>query len=159
GQASKNFIDPRSRYIGRNIALRVLELFIFSDLNVSDDVWPDYIISMNKEALSKDLKNYHIKIPEKHFYQYEDIVRFVVTYNFKSPSNQLVFEDWLISGIIIPINNFIIKISSLIKESGNNSEVYEIIRDYFIANAKEIENIQDLEFVCQQISVFWENSN
>ncbi|MFX0020505.1 MAG: hypothetical protein ACFFAF_17410, partial [Candidatus Hermodarchaeota archaeon] len=28
-QASKNFIDPRSRYIGKNIALRVLELFIF----------------------------------------------------------------------------------------------------------------------------------
>jgi len=159
GQASKNFIDPRSRYIGRNIALRVLELFIFSDLNVSDDVWPDYIISMNKETLSKDLENYHIKIPEDRFYQYEDIVRFVVTYNFISSSDQLVFEDWLISGIIIPINNFIIKISSLIKESGNNSEVYEIIRDYFIANTKEIENIQDLEFACQQISVFWENSN
>ncbi len=159
GQASKNFIDPRSRYIGRNIALRVLELFIFSDLNVSDDVWPDYIISMNKETLSKDLENYHIKIPENSFYQYEDIVRFVVTYNFISSSDQLVFEDWLISGIIIPIKNFIIKISSLIKESGNNSEVYEIIRDYFIANTKEIENIQDLEFACQQISVFWENSN
>ncbi|MHA1509638.1 MAG: hypothetical protein ACTSO6_13150, partial [Promethearchaeota archaeon] len=56
-QASKNFIDPRSRYVGKNIALRVLELFIFSDLNVSDDVWPDYIISMNKDALLKDLEN------------------------------------------------------------------------------------------------------
>ncbi|MCK4384035.1 MAG: hypothetical protein KAW66_12120, partial [Candidatus Lokiarchaeota archaeon] len=159
GQASKNFIDPRSRYIGRNIALRVLELFIFSDLNVSDDVWPDYIISMNKDALSKDLENYHIKIPDNHFYQYEDIVRFVVTFNFKSSTDQLGFEDWLISGIIIPINNFILKINSLIKESDNNSEVYEIIRDYLIANTKEIENIQELDFVCQQISDFWGKSN
>lgn len=158
GQASKNFIDPRSRYIGRNIALRVLELFIFSDLNVSDDVWPDYIISMNKDALLKDLENYHIKIPDNRFYQYEDIVRFVVTFNFKSSTDQLGFEDWLISGIIIPINNFILKINSLIKESDNSSEVYEIIRDYLIANTRKIENIQELEFICKEISVFWENS-
>jgi len=159
GQASKNFIDPRSRYVGRNIALRVLELFIFSDLNVSDDVWPDYIISMNKDALSKDLENYHIKIPENRFYKYEDIVRFVVTFNFKSSKDQIFFEDWLISGIIIPINNFIIKIDGLIEEKGNKSEVYEILRDLFIENAKEFEEIQELEFICQQISDFWKRPN
>jgi len=158
GQASKNFIDPRSRYIGRNIALRVLELFIFSDLNVSDDVWPDYLISMNKDALSKDLENYHIKIPEDNFYQYEDIVRFVVTFNFISSSDQLIFEDWLISGIIIPINNFILKIRSLIEENGKASEAYEVLRGYFIENNKEIENLQDLEFICRQISDIWEDS-
>jgi hypothetical protein len=157
GQASKNFIDPRSRYVGKNIALRVLELFIFSDLNVSDDVWPDYIISMNKDALSKDLEKYKIKIPESNFYQYEDIVRFVVTFNFLSSSNQLMFEEWLISGIIIPINNFIIKIRKLIKESSKKTKVHEVLRDYFIENEKEIENLQDLEFICRQISVIWEN--
>jgi hypothetical protein len=158
GQASKNFIDPRSRYIGRNIALRVLELFIFSDLNVSDDVWPDYIISMNKGVLLKDLENYHIKIPEKHFYQYEDIARFVVTFNFLSSTNQLMFEEWLINGIIIPINNFMLKIRSLIEESSKKSEFHEILRDYFIENEKEIENLEDLEFICRQLSIFWENS-
>ena len=157
-QASKNFIDPRSRYIGKNIALRVLELFIFSDLNVSDDVWPDYIISMNKDSLLKDLENYHIKVPENRFYQYEDIVRFVVTYNFLSSSNQPIFEEWLISGIIIPINNFINKIRSLIKENGKKSQVYEVLRNFFIENVKELENLQELEFICRQISAIWENS-
>ena len=156
GQASKNFIDPRSRYIGRNIALRVLELFIFSDLNVSDDVWPDYIISMNKDALSEDLEKYNVKIPENLFYKYEDIARFVVTFNFLS-SNQLVFEEWLFDGIIIPINNFILKIRSLIEGSGKKFEVYEVLREYFIGNVKDIENVQDLEFICQQISAIWEN--
>ncbi|MBY8989105.1 MAG: hypothetical protein KGD61_11675 [Candidatus Lokiarchaeota archaeon] len=158
GQASKNFIDPRSRYVGRNIALRVLELFIFSDLNVSDDVWPDYIISMNKDTLLKDLENYQIQIPEENFYQYEDIVRFVVTFNFLSSSDRIVFEEWLISGLIIPINNFILKIRSLIEEKGKNSQVYEVLRDFFIKNTKEIENLQDLEFTCKQISATFENS-
>jgi len=157
GQASKNFIDPRSRYIGRNIALRVLELFIFSDLNVSDDVWPDVIISLNKDALLKDLENYQIQIPEKHFYQHEDFDRFLITFNFLSSKN-FVFEEWLISGLIIPLNKFISKIRSLIEESGKNSEAYEVLRDYLIENIKEIETVQDLEFACQQISVIWENS-
>jgi uncharacterized protein YfkK (UPF0435 family) len=156
GQASKNFIDPRSRYVGRNIALRVLELFIFSDLNVSDDVWPDYIISMNKDALSRDLEKYHVKIPENLFYKYEDIARFVVTFNFLS-SKQLVFEEWLIDGLIIPINNFILKIRSLIEGKDKNTEVYEVIREYLIGNVKEIEDLQELEFICRQISNIWEN--
>ncbi|NVM46146.1 MAG: hypothetical protein HWN79_14615 [Candidatus Lokiarchaeota archaeon] len=156
GQASKNFIDPRSRYVGRNIALRVLELFMFSDFNVSDDVWPDVIISLNKDTLLKDLKNYQIEIPEKHFYQYEDFDRFLITFNFLSSKN-LVFEEWLISGIIIPINNFILKIRNLIEESGKKSEAHEVLRQYFINKTKEIEDIQDLEFICRQISVIWED--
>ena len=155
GQASKNFIDPRSRYVGRNIALRVLELFIFSDFNVSDDVWPDVIISLNKDALLKDLENYEIQIPEKHFYKYEDFDRFLITFNFLSSKN-LVFEEWLISGLIIPINDFILKIRSLIEESGKKFEAHEVLKEYFINNSKGIENLQDLEFICRQISVTWE---
>lgn len=154
GQASKNFIDPRSRYVGRNIALRVLELFIFSDFNVSDDVWPDVIISLNKETLLKDLENYQIQIPEKNFYKNEDFDRFLITFNFLSSKN-LIFEEWVIGGIIIPINNFIFKIRKLIEERGKNSEVFEVLRDYFIENTKEIENIQELEFICRQISNIW----
>jgi hypothetical protein len=156
GQASKNFIDPRSRYVGRNIALRVLELFIFSDLNVSDDVWPDVIISMNKDALLKDLENYQIQIPEKHFYQNEDFDRFLITFNFLSSKN-LLFEEWLISGIIIPLNKFISKVRSLIKKAGKNFEPYEVLRDYLGENTKEIENLKDLEFVCRQISAMLED--
>lgn len=154
-QASKNFIDPRSRYVGRNIALRVLELFIFSDLNVSDDVWPDYIISMNKEALLKDLEDHNVVIPEKFFYQYEDIVRFVITYNFQSSKNQLIFEEWLITEIIIPLNNFILNISKEIKDLTNKTEIYEKIKEFFV---KDDEIIQDIEFVCQQLAIFWEKS-
>jgi hypothetical protein len=158
-QASKNFIDPRSRYIGKNIALRVLELFIFSDLNVSDDVWPDYIISMNKDALLKDLGNYKIEIPEKYFYRYEDIARFVITFNFQSSSSQIIFEEWLIKGLITPIINFISKIRDLIKNDENKTEIYKILRNYFVKDAKHQENLQDIDFVCQQLAVFWDDAD
>ena len=158
-QASKNFIDPRSRYIGKNIAMRVLELFIFSDLNVSDDVWPDYIISMNKDALQKDLDNYQINIPEKHFYRYEDIARFIITFNFQSSSEKMIFEEWLITGLITPIINFISKIRNLIKSDENKTEIYLILRNYFIGNEKHQEDLQDIDFICQQLASFWEDDN
>jgi hypothetical protein len=158
-QASKNFIDPRSRYVGKNIALRVLELFIFSDLNVSDDVWPDYIISMNQDALQKDLENYKIEIPEKYFYRYEDIARFVITFNFQSSKGRVLFEEWLINGLIVPISKFISKIRVLIKNDENNTETYEIIRTYFIDDIKQHENLEDIDFVCQQLAFFWENAD
>jgi len=158
-QASKNFIDPRSRYIGKNIAMRVLELFIFSDLNVSDDVWPDYIISMNKDALQKDLDNYQIEIPEKHFYRYEDIARFIITFNFQSSSEKMLFEEWLITGLITPITNFIAKIRDLIKNDENKTEIYLILRKFFIGNEKHQENLEDIDFVCQQLAIFWEDDD
>ena len=157
-QASKNFIDPRSRYVGRNIALRVLELFIFSDLNVSDDVWPDYIISMNKDALLKDLEDSDVVIPEKFFYRYKDIVRFVVTYNFQSSKNQLILEEWLITEIIISLNNFILNISKSIKDLTNKTEIYEKLKEFFVKGKKDDEIIQDIEFVCQQLAMFWEKT-
>jgi len=158
-QASKNFIDPRSRYVGKNIALRVLELFIFSDLNVSDDVWPDYIISMNKDALLKDLENFKVKIPQKYFYRYEDIARFVITFNFQSPKGQILFEEWLITGLITPIISFISKIRDLIKNDENKTEIYKILKNYFIDDAPHIENLQDIDYVCQQLADFWENAD
>jgi len=158
-QASKNFIDPRSRYVGKNIALRVLELFIFSDLNVSDDVWPDYIISMNKDALLKDLENFEVEIPEKHFYRYEDIARFVVTFNFQSSKEQILFEEWLITGLITPIINFISKIRDLIKNDENKTEISKILRNYFVGDTKHQENLEDIDYVCQQLADFWEDAD
>jgi len=158
-QASKNFIDPRSRYVGKNIALRVLELFIFSDLNVSDDVWPDYIISMNKDALLKDLENYKVKIPQKYFYRYEDIARFVITFNFQSPKGQILFEEWLITGLITPIINFISEIRDLIKSDENKTGIYKILRNYFIDGAEDIENLQDIDYACKQLANFWETAD
>ncbi|MHA1234603.1 MAG: hypothetical protein ACTSQL_05905 [Promethearchaeota archaeon] len=158
-QASKNFIDPRSRYVGKNIALRVLELFIFSDLNVSDDVWPDYIISMNKDALLKDLENFKIEIPEKHFYRYEDIARFVITFNFESSKEKILFEEWLITGLITPITNFISEIRDLIKNDKNKTEISKILRNYFIDDPKRTEDLQDIDYVCQQLADFWEKAD
>lgn len=139
-QASSNFIDPRSRYIGKNIALRVLELFIFQDLNVSDDVWPDYLISLNKDSLRNDLEPYNITIPEKFFYSFHDIVRFVITYNFKSYSDQQFFEEWLINEIIIPLTDFIQNIRNSIKKGADKEEILRVLKDYFLSTNSKREN-------------------
>ena len=158
-QASKNFIDPRSRYIGKNIALRVLELFIFQDLNVSDDVWPDYVISMKKEELLKDLEPYKVNIPEKYFYNVEDIIRFVITYNFQTYSDKMLLEEWLITQIILPLNDFYVKIQEEIKDSTNKAEITQILENYFIKGVKfdDAETKEELEFACSQLVPLWHN--
>ena len=156
-QASKNFIDPRSRYIGKNIALRVLELFIFQDLNVSDDVWPDYVISMKKDELLKDLEPYKVNIPEKYFYNVEDIIRFVITYNFQSYSDKILLEEWLIKQIVLPLNDFYNKIREKIKDPTDKAEINRVLENYFMKSVKfdDPEMKEELEFACSQLVPIW----
>ena len=152
--ASPNFIDPRSRYIGKNIALRVLELFVFQDINYSDDVWPDYIISLNKEYLKEEMEKYNIMISDEHFYSDEELIQIMITYNIQSFSDQPFFEEWLISEIIIPLNNFILDIKNTVR-SLNEIEVYEKLSEFFISDIEDEQTIKDFKFVCQQIAPFW----
>ena len=156
-QASKNFIDPRSRYIGRNIALRVLELFIFQDFNVSDDVWPDFIISINKDSLLRDLKKFKIDISENDFYNSEDIVRFVNTYNFHVINEQMLLEEWLIKSLLVPFNDFYYKIKNSLKKKDDKDEIRSILMKFFVSDddAKEMKEMQDLDFKISQLSELW----
>lgn len=157
-QASSNFIDPRSRYVGKNIALRVLELFIFQDLNVSDDVWPDYLISLNKKSLKKELSPYNITIPNKYFYSLQDIFRFVITYNFQSYSDQQLFEEWLINEIIIPLIKFIQKIRRSINQEATKEDVVRVLNDYFISESGELELNESLKYALNQLAPFFLNN-
>ncbi|MFX0027742.1 MAG: hypothetical protein ACFE8B_00910 [Candidatus Hermodarchaeota archaeon] len=153
-EASPNFIDPRSRYIGKNIALRVLELFFFQDLNYSDDVWPDYTISLNKDKLKKEMEKYDVIISDENFYSDEELIQIMITYNIQSFSDQPFFEEWLVNEIIIPLNKFFSYIMSDVS-SFNEIEVYEKLRDYFISGHKDEKIIKDFKFVCQKIAPFW----
>lgn len=155
--ASKNFIDPRSRYIGKNIALRVLELFVFQDINYSDDVWPDYIISLNKEQLKDQLEQFNVTIPEKKFYTVEELIQIMITYNIHSFSDQPFFEEWLINEIIIPLNNLIQDIRNAVKDPTNEIEVYEKLSEFFLLNVKDQQIIKEFKFLCQQFAPFWKN--
>lgn len=159
-QASSNFIDPRSRYIGKNIALRVLELFIFQDLNVSDDVWPDYLISLQKDALRKELEPYNVNIPDKYFYDFHDIVRFVVTYNFKSSSDQKLFEEWLITEIIVPLTKFLNSIRKSVDKEASLDDILKVLSQYFLSTNIKKELNEKLELTLRQLALFFmKNSN
>jgi len=155
--ASNNFIDPRSRYIGKNIALRVLELFVFQDINYSDDVWPDYIISLNRELIKNELIKFNIEIPDKYFYSVEELIQIMITYNIQSFSDQPYFEEWLIHEIIIPLNDLIQNIRNTVEYPAKEIEVYEKLSEYFLLNIKDEQIIKDFKFLCQQFAPFWKN--
>ncbi|MFW9902288.1 MAG: hypothetical protein ACFFDY_13560 [Candidatus Thorarchaeota archaeon] len=155
--ASQNFIDPRSRYIGKNIALRVLELFVFQDINYSDDVWPDYIISLNKDNIKNEIKKYNIEIPDKYFYSVEELIQIMITYNIQSFADQPYFEEWLIYEIIIPFNDLIQNIRNSVKDPSNKIEVYEKLSEYFLLDIEDEQIIKDFKFLCQQFAPFWNN--
>ncbi|MHA1985930.1 MAG: hypothetical protein ACW98D_04750 [Promethearchaeota archaeon] len=154
--ASSNFIDPRSRYIGKNIALRVLELFVFQDINYSDDIWPDFVISLNKEQIREEIKDkFNTTIPETKFYTDEELTQIMLTYNIQSFSDQPYFEEWLIHEIIIPLNNFILKIRNSVKDLSNEIEVYEQLSEFFLSGIENKDILKDLKFVCQELAPFW----
>ncbi|MCK4370496.1 MAG: hypothetical protein KAW03_05475, partial [Candidatus Lokiarchaeota archaeon] len=155
--ASKNFIDPRSRYIGKNIALRVLELFVFQDINYSDDVWPDYIISLNREQLKGEMEKFNITIPEKKFYSVEELIQIMITYNIHSFSDQPFFEEWLIYEIIIPLNNLIQDVRNSVKDLENEIEVYEKLSEILLLDIEDEKIIKDFKFLCQNFAPFWKN--
>jgi hypothetical protein len=154
-QASSNFIDPRSRYVGKNIALRVLELFIFQDLNVSDDVWPDYLISLKKDALRKELEPYNVSIPNKYFYDFHDILRFVITYNFKSSSDQQLFEEWLINEIIVPIIKFINSIRKSVDKEASLEDILKVLNQYFLGTYGKKKPNKNMKFALTQLAQFF----
>ncbi|MFW5895461.1 MAG: hypothetical protein ACOCT9_01825 [archaeon] len=157
-EASENFHDPLGRYIGKNIALRVLELQMFQDINFSDDIWPEYLITLHKDEIHEELREFEdIKIPEKYFYSTQDLIRFLITYNFKSSSIESYFEEWLIKSIINPLNEFILLIKNKVDDPGNKIEVYESLVKYFLKDT-DINNekkIEDIKIVCQKLAPFW----
>ena len=155
--ASKNFIDPRSRYIGKNIALRVLELFVFQDINYSDDVWPDYIISLNREQLKNELNKFNLTISKEQFYSVEELIQIMITYNIQSFSDQPYHEEWLINEIIIPLNNLIQDIRNSVRDPANEIEVYEKLSEYLLSGIKDEQNVKEFKFICQQFAPFWKN--
>jgi hypothetical protein len=154
-KASYNFIDPRSRYVGKNIALRVLELFVFQDINYSDDVWPDYIISLNRDQLKNEMKHFDITIPKKYFYSLEELIQIMITYNIQSFSNQSYQEEWLINDIIIPLNDLILNISNSLEDPSNQVEISEKLSEFFLSDVKDKEKVKDFKFLCQQLAPFW----
>ncbi|MHA2006894.1 MAG: hypothetical protein ACXABO_02755 [Promethearchaeota archaeon] len=156
--ASKNFIDPRSRYIGKNIALRVLELFVFQDINYSDDIWPDFVISLNRENIRKLVKEkFKIVLPDTKFYADEELTQIMLTYNIQSFTDQPFFEEWLIHEITIPLHNLILDIRKGVKDPSNKIEVYEKLSEFFLSDIKNKEIVKDFKNICQELAPFWKN--
>lgn len=153
-KASENFIDPRSRYVGKNIALRVSELFLFQEINFSDDIWPEFLISLHKGWVKKALDP-HFTIPEKHFYSDYDLTRFLTIYNLQPFDQEQFLEEWMLNSIIIPINDFILKIKNAVKDPSNNLEVYEELRNVLLEDLENGDQIDSIKKSAQKLAPFW----
>ena len=154
-KASTHFIDTRGRYIPKNISLRIYELLMFQDMNFSDDLWPDFLLSMNKESVLKIIKEHNIKIQGKHFYDDDDLTRLLITYNFQSSSQGKFLEEWLLKILIIPCNKFIINIRSSVSDISNKNKIFEKLSQYFSRGIKDKMVIKEINKICQELSTFW----
>ncbi len=158
-EASKNFIDPYGRYVGKNIALRVLELELFQDMNFSDDLWPDFLISWNNDKVKKKLRAFNIKASEEYFYSRDQLNRFFITYNFQLSPTKIYLEEWRIDELIEPMNNFIAKINSSLDTSDNQIEIYEKLCDFFTEGVRDEEKINEIKRICQTFASLWDIVN
>jgi hypothetical protein len=154
--SSANFIDPRGRYIGKNIALRVLELFIFQEFNFSDDIWPEILLSLYSDKFKKDLKKY-VEISDKYFYTDKDLTRFLTLYNLQSLDSTFYCEQWLINEIIIPLNNFIRNIRESIDNLSDKRLIKKKLKAYLLKDVKikDKKYLHNIEFICDRLSEFW----
>ena len=154
--ASKNFIDPKGRYLGKNIALRILELFMFQEINYSDDIWPEYLVSLNKEKVQKLV---NIEIPETFFYSDKDLTKILTIYNFQSFSNAQYLEEWLVNEILVPLNEFMLKITENIKNISDKTEIYNVLYDFILKDVvvENDDKLENLKYICQQLAQFWDN--
>jgi hypothetical protein len=155
---SKNFIDPKGRYLGKNIAFKVLELFIFQDMNFSDDIWPEYLISLNSEKIKKEMIKY-TTISDKHFFSNEDLMKFSTIYNLQSFNSDLVFEEWIINALIIPLNEFILKINKSIENISDKNEINQKLYNLMSRNIKtdNLKTMNEIKQICDRLSLFWVN--
>jgi len=155
--ASKNFIDPRGRYISKNIALRVLEILMFLEFNFSDDIWPEFLISLNKNKIIEDLSEYNIKIPEKYFYTDNQIIDLLSLFNYQPFNHEITLEEWLLKEIFKPLNDFIVNIRKKIRDPKNTIEIYEILSQELLEGEDDKDIIRELKYICQQFAPFWQS--
>jgi len=112
----------------------------------------------------EDLKSYKVEVHsskfDEKFYNFTDIARFVITYNFISCKDQITFEEWLINELISPLNDFLSEISLLIKNPKDKNEIYTKLHKYFLNQiANESEDVKEnFKLMCQQLTPYWHKS-
>lgn len=153
-EASKNFVDPRSRYIPENVATRVLELSIFKDLNLSDDIWPDYFLSVNKDEIKHLFKEY-FEIPEDVFYSDWSLSMIDMIYNQELFYMEKYLEEFLIQDVVIPLNKFFLQFEKK-KESIKNKD--DLLNDLTKIITKEKRKEENIKKIFSNIIELWDLS-
>jgi len=99
-------------------------------------------------------KKFGVDIPEDYFYNERELTNFLITYNLQSFSEELFLEEWLLEEIISPLNNFLYKIRDSVKKVEEKA-IEKALTQYFGENISDKQKREDIEFVSQQISLFW----
>lgn len=152
---SKNFVDPRSRYIPENVATRVLELTIFKDLNLSDDIWPDYFLSRNKKEIKKLFKDF-LDIPEEVFYSNWSLSMIDMIYNQELFGNEKYLEEFLIDDMIKPLNKFFIKFEKAFESFDKKEDLLNHLTK-IIFKEKDKQKNKQIKKIFENIIDLWES--
>ena len=141
--SSENIKASRALVLAKDMERtgRVKELFFIDD---TDNKWS-----------KKELEQFEVKIPNKHFYTLEELIQIMITYNIQSFSDQPFFEEWIICEIIIPLNNFIKEIRNSVRNLTNEIEICEKLSEYLFSDISNEKIKRNVESLCHQLAPFW----
>ena len=96
-----------------------------------------------------------MSIPDYYFYDQDDLTKFSIYYSFKSYSNPIFLEDWMINEIIVRINDFILHVKNSVNDPSNTIEVYENLSEIFLEGIEDENLTKQVKIICQKLAPFW----
>lgn len=144
-EAMMNFRDNLTRYTPQRIALRVLELRIFKDIPLADNNWQDYYLSRNKPTVKRIFSKYY-NIPDNYFFTEERLLKINMNYERGILQQTPLLEEWLISHIVQPFDQFYAIIQKQIRRKADQhrirGEIFKFLSQGIIESAT-LEKIED----------------
>jgi hypothetical protein len=144
-EAVEHFRDKLGRYTQEQLALRVLELRIFKDIPLSDNNWPDYYLSRNKNVVKKYFQPY-VEIPDHYFFSPERLLKINKIYDRGLLETTHYLEEWLFKNIIKQFFAFQQHVLQKLPEDFTTVQLSTALEEYFsqgIIDERQREGITD----------------
>ncbi|MHA1732417.1 MAG: hypothetical protein ACTSU5_10755 [Promethearchaeota archaeon] len=104
-RSSQNFRDRFTRYRPQGIKLRVLEMELFRELPLSDNVWGDFLRSVYRKEVVALLEP-HYKFMEDEFFSPQRLVHLDMIYSQGTITDAPLVAEWLLTDVLVPFATF-----------------------------------------------------
>jgi hypothetical protein len=151
---NQNFRDRLSRYTPDKIALRLLELKIFKDIPISDNIWQDYYLSRNKTFIKKIFQKYY-EIPDGYFFSPERLLKINMIYERKLLETTPPIEKWIIQSVIKPFYEFQDSIKKKLPQIYTRDDLTTALMAEFTKGVMDQNFMDQIEDIVDQIADIW----